>query len=167
MDQRELRVILLDREGRQPAFLADLLVVCPPPLSKARLNLCGVSVATMSPEYYRERRKNNEKYQQQERERNRRRRSSPERKEINRRCRANRRARLHAAFVEHVDHRLVFERDNYICQNCGEQLPVDAAVPQPNAPTLDHIVALSNGGEHSYANSQCLCFMCNATKGAN
>lgn len=121
----------------------------------------------MPPEYWRERRKNNQKYREQERERNRNRRSNPNRQATNRKYHTQRRARLRGAFVEVVIPALVFERDLYICQICGQPCPSMATVPQPDAPTVDHIVALSNGGEHSYANTQCLCFMCNSTKGAN
>ena len=138
----------------------------------------------MPPEYWRERRKNNERYREQERERDRRRRNTPARKSHNKASRERylaseagkaarrkhcqtRRSRLRGAFVEAVDPAVVFLRDNFVCQRCGIDCPIDAAVPASNAPTLDHIIALANGGEHSYENTQCLCFMCNSTKGSN
>lgn len=78
---------------------------------------------------------------------------------------AERRARELGAFVEHVDPVVVFERDNYVCQGCGIPCPMEAKWPRLNAATHDHIVALANGGEHSYANAQTLCFGCNVSKG--
>jgi 5-methylcytosine-specific restriction endonuclease McrA len=39
-------------------------------------------------------------------------------------------------------------------------------VPEPLAPTIDHIIALANGGTHEPTNVQCAHFICNATKGA-
>lgn len=79
---------------------------------------------------------------------------------------ANRRARVRNAFVEEVDPKVVFEQDDYVCQCCGIQCPKDAKWPRRDAATLDHIVAIANGGEHSYANVQTLCFFCNTSKGA-
>jgi 5-methylcytosine-specific restriction endonuclease McrA len=79
---------------------------------------------------------------------------------------ATRRARKREAFVEHVDRAQVFDRDGYICQRCGIQCDPVAVYPARNFATLDHIVALANGGEHSYANSQTLCGPCNSAKGA-
>ena len=40
----------------------------------------------------------------------------------------------------------------------------EALVPEPLAATLDHIVPLSCGGEHSEANVQLAHFLCNSTK---
>ncbi len=77
-----------------------------------------------------------------------------------------RRARKRAALIEKVDHTVVFERDGWVCQGCGILCPRDAVWPARNFPTLDHIVALANGGKHSYANAQTLCRICNSSKGA-
>jgi 5-methylcytosine-specific restriction endonuclease McrA len=83
------------------------------------------------------------------------------------RVRANRRrARLKEAFVEDIDVAVVFKRDGYICQRCGIRCPKKAKWPERNFPTLDHIVALANGGLHCYANVQTLCYSCNSAKGA-
>lgn len=78
---------------------------------------------------------------------------------------AGRRARVVAAFVENVDHAIVFERDNYVCQRCGLQCPKEAKWPAKNSATLDHVVALANGGLHCYDNVQTLCHSCNSAKG--
>ncbi len=79
---------------------------------------------------------------------------------------SNRRARVMEAFVERVDHTVLFERDNYTCQQCGIICDKDSVWPADNFPSLDHIIPLSKGGEHSYKNTQCLCLGCNLTKGA-
>jgi 5-methylcytosine-specific restriction endonuclease McrA len=76
-----------------------------------------------------------------------------------------RRARLMGAFVEDVDHQVVFERDNWTCRLCGKLCDNTVKFPHVDAPTLDHIVPLANGGEHSYANAQTLCMSCNCAKG--
>jgi hypothetical protein len=76
-----------------------------------------------------------------------------------------RRARLRAAHVEPVYRVKVFERDDWRCRLCGLDVERDAIAPQPLAPTLDHVVALANGGDHSMANAQTAHFICNARKG--
>lgn len=73
------------------------------------------------------------------------------------------RARKLAAFVEAVDRQQVFLNDAGICQwqYCSEPSPfVDPANWH-----LDHIVALANGGEHSYENTQVTHPVCNLRKG--
>jgi 5-methylcytosine-specific restriction endonuclease McrA len=76
-----------------------------------------------------------------------------------------RRARKLSAFVEHVNPLVVFDRDDYICQQCGIKCQREAW-PSKDYATLDHIVALVLGGVHSYENVQTMCFRCNCAKGA-
>ena len=78
---------------------------------------------------------------------------------------ARRRARERAAFVEDVDRTVVFERDDWTCRICDEPLARDAVHPDPLSPTVDHVVPLSRGGKHSYANVQSAHFLCNVLKG--
>lgn len=68
------------------------------------------------------------------------------------------------AYVEHTPREKVFERDGWVCQLCG--LPVDKALKFPDraSATLDHIVPLSQGGEHSMRNVQLAHFACNVGK---
>jgi 5-methylcytosine-specific restriction endonuclease McrA len=80
--------------------------------------------------------------------------------------RSRRRARERAAIVERFTPLQVFERDGWRCQLCCRPVDRAAAVPDPDAPTLDHVIPLSAGGEHTRANTQCAHFLCNARKGA-
>jgi 5-methylcytosine-specific restriction endonuclease McrA len=51
----------------------------------------------------------------------------------------------------------VFERDSYVCRHCGKQLTRFTA-------TLDHIQAVSNGGDNSFDNLVTSCLGCNSRK---
>lgn len=66
-----------------------------------------------------------------------------------------------------VTRRKVFERDNYVCQICGK--PTDPSDREwgtigPLYPTVDHIIALANGGTHTWDNVQCAHAICNSYK---
>jgi 5-methylcytosine-specific restriction endonuclease McrA len=66
---------------------------------------------------------------------------------------------------ERVSAKKVFERDGWKCKICGRPTPVEfRGTIGENAPELDHIVPLSKGGGHTYANTQCLCRSCNWEK---
>jgi hypothetical protein len=54
----------------------------------------------------------------------------------------------------------VFQRDGYRCVRCG----ADGTEPR-NDLTLDHVIALSVGGDNSLKNLQTLCRSCNSSKG--
>jgi 5-methylcytosine-specific restriction endonuclease McrA len=71
----------------------------------------------------------------------------------------NRRARMQAVFVEYVRRDEVFRRDKGQCGICG-------AMVDPADWHLDHILPVSRGGEHSYANVQVTHPDCNRAKGA-
>lgn len=77
-----------------------------------------------------------------------------------------RRARVRSGGAEVVFRRRIFERDGWRCQLCGRSVNRRATAPHPKAPTLDHIVPVSEGGAHSASNVQCAHFLCNALKGA-
>jgi 5-methylcytosine-specific restriction endonuclease McrA len=78
-----------------------------------------------------------------------------------------RRIRKRMAFVENVYRKQVFERDGWKCQICGKAIPKRAKVPEPKAPTIDHIIPLAVGGTHEMKNVQAAHFWCNANKSAN
>ena len=69
-----------------------------------------------------------------------------------------RRARKLAVFVEDVHPRVAYEMHGGRCGICGEFIEGEFHV--------DHVIPLSRGGLHSYANSQPAHPLCNARKGA-
>lgn len=69
-----------------------------------------------------------------------------------------RRARFHAAFVERVDARVVFQRSGGVCGICHEAVDPDSKWH------VDHIVPLSRGGLHKYDNCQLAHATCNLSK---
>lgn len=71
-----------------------------------------------------------------------------------------RRAILNQVFVEVVDPRVVFDRDRGVCGICASL--VDPASPWE----IDHVVPISKGGPHSYANVQLSHRACNRSKSA-
>ena len=90
---------------------------------------------------------------------------SPGFKAGRRRGKSTRRARLQGARTETFDPQEVFDRDRWICHLCNRPTLRTVAVPHPRAATLDHLVPLAKGGEHSRANTACACFDCNVRKG--
>lgn len=72
---------------------------------------------------------------------------------------AKRKARMALAFKESVNPDVVFDRSGGVCGICGEAVTRDKM-------TMDHIVPLALGGEHSYANVQAAHKKCNSGKGA-
>lgn len=75
-----------------------------------------------------------------------------------------RRALKRNAFVSPVYRHDIYRRDQWTCQLCAMPLDMRAEVPHPQAPTLDHIIALANGGTHEPSNVQAAHFLCNALK---
>lgn len=83
-------------------------------------------------------------------------------------CRSHRhRARKYGCRIEVVRRISVFERDSWLCKNCGCSTPRTLmGTLHDNAPELDHVIPLSRGGAHSMSNVQCLCRVCNCLKGS-
>lgn len=82
------------------------------------------------------------------------------------RARALRRSRLTSSQLGRVDSVRVFNADGYRCHLCGGMTVKSARVPHPHAPTVDHIIPLSEGGQHDMSNVRTACFICNSRKGA-
>ena len=79
---------------------------------------------------------------------------------------ASRRARIRGSFVEHIDHQRLHEMHGGRCGVCGEFIDLTFAWPHPRSLTHDHVIPVSRGGEHSYANAQPAHWRCNELKGA-
>jgi 5-methylcytosine-specific restriction endonuclease McrA len=106
-------------------------------------------------QYERDRRENNPVRRESERQRTQRRRSY-----INAWLRHR---EQNMVIVETVVPQEIFERDGYRCQLCRKK--TRGKHPTPTSPTLDHIIPVSLGGEHSYRNVQTACLLCNTRKG--
>jgi hypothetical protein len=78
--------------------------------------------------------------------------------------RARRRTRR-GVTVERVDPRVVYERDHWRCHLCKKKVWPSRRRWDPLGPSLDHLVPLSLGGEHSYANVALAHLRCNVRKG--
>lgn len=90
---------------------------------------------------------------------------SPAGKAAKRKHRAARKAKERAATVEAFDPIAILERDGWRCQICGVQTPRKLrGTFKPNAPEVDHIVSLADGGAHAPWNVQCACRSCNLGK---
>lgn len=77
-----------------------------------------------------------------------------------------RRIKKYGCASEPVNHLLVFERDRWLCGICGKRtVKSRVGTTHSRAPTLDHVIPLSKGGSHSYANVQCAHRFCNISKG--
>lgn len=67
-----------------------------------------------------------------------------------------------------VTPRKIFARDKYICKICGlvcnKEDDTWNGYIGPYYPTVDHIVALANGGTHTWDNVQCAHAICNSYK---
>ncbi len=101
---------------------------------------------------------------------------TPERTELSQQrsritqARSSYRARMRAlgvleADAEHIDPRVVYERDGWTCQLCGEPVDRAATWPDPWVATLDHVRAVTRGGAHAEDNVQCAHWICNLLKG--
>lgn len=75
------------------------------------------------------------------------------------------RARAYGVEYEPVNRIKVFSRDGWRCQLCGKPVKRDAKAPDPLSPSIDHVIPMSVGGPHTYANTQCAHFLCNSLKG--
>ena len=76
-----------------------------------------------------------------------------------------RKAEFLAAYIEDVDRSVVMKRDKWMCGICGNPVDIDVAWPDLLSPSMDHIIPLSKGGDHSYKNVQCAHLGCNMSKG--
>ena len=81
--------------------------------------------------------------------------------------RERRRARMMGVYVGPKAPRFkIADRDDWLCGLCGDQIPRVVQHGHPLYLTIDHIIPLSKGGEHSPSNVQAAHATCNYSKGA-
>jgi len=90
---------------------------------------------------------------------------NPEYGEARRSADARRRARKRGARVETFHRADLAARDGWRCGLCSKPIDPDLAWPHPKSPSVDHVVPLAMGGEHSLANAQLAHLVCNTRKG--
>jgi 5-methylcytosine-specific restriction endonuclease McrA len=79
---------------------------------------------------------------------------------------ARRRAAIVSQTIETVDPETVYARDKWVCQLCNRRVNPAIRGVSRWAPSLDHVIPVSKGGAHSYANVQLAHFGCNSAKQA-
>lgn len=79
-----------------------------------------------------------------------------------------RRCKKYGVFYDNtVTRKAVVNRDGNICQICGKACNENDkrwGNIGPDFPTIDHIIPLALGGEHTWENVQCSCAICNSYK---
>lgn len=80
---------------------------------------------------------------------------------------ARRRAQMRNVKTESVDRNLIYTRDDRICQICLQTIDSSLQWPDPQSFSIDHIIPISKGGTHTYANVQSAHLLCNIKKGNN
>jgi hypothetical protein len=72
---------------------------------------------------------------------------------------------IHGGIVENFTDLEIFERDSYICGLCDEDIDSSLRHPHRFAPSLDHILPVTKGGNHTRDNVQASHLICNMRKG--
>ena len=70
---------------------------------------------------------------------------------------------LGATTIHQFDREQVFQRDDWTCQICLIRCSSPSPYERTSA-TVDHIIPLSAGGQHTLANAQTACLSCNSRK---
>ena len=78
-----------------------------------------------------------------------------------------RQLRFSVAKKEHFQRIDIFERDNWTCGICNEQIDSSRKRPDPLSPSIDHIIPISRGGDHTRENVQAAHLGCNVSKGVS
>lgn len=60
----------------------------------------------------------------------------------------------------------IFDRDGWVCHLCGDPIPREEKWPHPLSASLDHVIPVALGGDHSRANTAASHLRCNLQKGA-
>jgi endogenous inhibitor of DNA gyrase (YacG/DUF329 family) len=69
-----------------------------------------------------------------------------------------------ATVIEPFGRDEIFRRDDWTCYLCKEPVNRKASPFHPDSPTIDHIMPLSKGGEHSKRNAATAHLRCNSIK---
>lgn len=77
---------------------------------------------------------------------------------------AQRRSLLGSIRTETITIKALYRRDGGICQLCGKKTNINKNHNHDLYPSIDHIVPLSQGGEHTYSNVQLAHRICNSIK---
>lgn len=84
---------------------------------------------------------------------------------ITRQVRHSRRARMRNAQIEDVDSLVIAQRDKYKCHICRKRVNMNLEHNDKYSPTMDHLIPISLGGDHTYANIRLAHRTCNSSKG--
>lgn len=77
---------------------------------------------------------------------------------------ASRARQAGATVVELVEREFVLDRDGWRCYICAVDTSLATSPFDPSSATVDHVVALSRGGNHTASNMRCACLHCNSAK---
>lgn len=72
--------------------------------------------------------------------------------------------RINNIHIDLINRTKIFERDNWRCQLCGKKINPKLKFPHPMSATIDHIIPLCDGGEHTERNLQAAHFICNSRR---
>lgn len=75
------------------------------------------------------------------------------------------RARQNGQFDADIDIYKLIERDGEQCYLCGDAVSFECHYNDPKYPTIEHVLAIKNGGTHSWDNTKVACRDCNTKKG--
>lgn len=74
-------------------------------------------------------------------------------------------ARQNGQFDADIDIYKLIERDGEQCYLCGDSVSFNVHYNDPKYPTIEHVLAIANGGTHSWDNVKVACRDCNNHKG--
>lgn len=86
------------------------------------------------------------------------------RKAASKAAKIRRKYQLTSTQVEPIGYDEIFDRDGWLCQECGVSVSREFDVNDDRYPNLDHIIPLAKGGTHTKENVRCTCRKCNIEK---
>lgn len=79
--------------------------------------------------------------------------------------RRDRRLALYSVEREKIYRDEVFKNSDGVCVLCSETIDFALVHPDPKSPSIDHIIPISKGGGHLYANLRVVHLICNVRRG--